>query len=67
LIGYFVKRYDFVVAGQIFPNVPEGLPSYLPTFMEMLLIGGIIAALLMAYTLGAWILPLKEERLSKKS
>ena len=60
LIGYFVKRYDFVVAGQIFPNVPEGLPSYLPTFMEMLLIGGIIAALLMAYTLGVWILPLRE-------
>jgi len=61
LAGYFVKRYDFVVASQVYPVIPEGLPSYFPAIMEIILIGGIIAAFLLIYTLGARFLPLKEE------
>ncbi len=61
LIGAFVMRYNFIVAGQIYPNVKGGLPSYLPTFMEVLLIAGIFSAFLMAYTLGEKFLPLKEK------
>jgi molybdopterin-containing oxidoreductase family membrane subunit len=62
LVGAFVMRYDFVVAGQVFPNIVEGLPSYLPTLMECFLILGIFAAFLLVYSLGDRFLPLKEER-----
>jgi Ni/Fe-hydrogenase subunit HybB-like protein len=63
LVGYFVKRYDFVVASQVYPliKIQNPLTSYLPTFMEVLLIGGIIAAFLLAYTLAVKFLPLKEK------
>jgi molybdopterin-containing oxidoreductase family membrane subunit len=62
LVGYFVKRYDFVVAAQVYPLIKKQhtLTSYLPTFMEMLLIGGILGALFLIYTLGVKFLPLKE-------
>jgi molybdopterin-containing oxidoreductase family membrane subunit len=62
LIGTFVMRYEFVVAGQVFPNVPQGLPSYWPTIMEVFIIGGVNAAFLLVYTLGDLFLSLKEER-----
>ena len=62
LTGYFVKRYDFVVASQVYPLIKKQHPlsSYVPTFMEVLLISGIIGALLLTYTLGVKFLPLKE-------
>ncbi len=63
LVGYFVKRYDFVVAANVYPDNKDGLPTYLPTMMETLVIGGIIAGSLLAYTLGEKFLPLKEEGL----
>ncbi len=62
LIGTFVMRYEFVVAGQVYPNIPQGLPSYWPTIMEVFLIGGVIAAFLLVYTLGDLFLSLKEEK-----
>jgi len=62
LIGTFVMRYEFVVAGQVFPNIKEGLPSYWPTLMEVFIISGVIAAFLLTYTLGEKFLSLKEER-----
>ena len=62
LIGYFVKRYDFVTAAQVYPAIKHGLPSYLPTLMETLLIAGIIAGVFLTYTLGEMFLPLNEER-----
>ena len=63
LVGYFVKRYDFVVASQVYPLIKKQhtLSSYFPTTMEILLIGGIIGALLLVYTLGVRFLPLKEQ------
>jgi Ni/Fe-hydrogenase subunit HybB-like protein len=63
LVGYFVKRYNFVVASQVYPLIKKQYPlhSYLPTFMEVLLISGIIATLLLVYTLGVKFLPLKEK------
>ena len=64
-VGAFVMRYDFVVAGEVYPNVVKGLPSYMPTFMESLLILGIFAGFLLAYTIGEKILPLKEVDFSK--
>ena len=62
LAGYFVKRYDFVVASQVYPLIKKQHPlsSYVPTFMEVLLISGIIGAILLTYTLGVKFLPLKE-------
>jgi molybdopterin-containing oxidoreductase family membrane subunit len=63
LIGAFVMRYEFVVAGQVYPNIKEGLPSYLPTMMEILIIVGVFGGFLMVYTLGEKFLPLKENTL----
>jgi Ni/Fe-hydrogenase subunit HybB-like protein len=62
LAGYFVKRYDFVVASQAYPLIKKQQPllSYWPTVMEMLLIGGILGAFFLIYTLGTKFLPLKE-------
>ena len=60
LIGTYVMRYLFVVAGQIYPNIPEGVPSYWPTNMEAFLVGGVFAAFLLIYTLGERFLSLKE-------
>jgi molybdopterin-containing oxidoreductase family membrane subunit len=62
LIGYFVKRYDFVIAAQVYPVIKKGLPSYLPALVEVHVVGGILGALLLTYTLGEKFLPLKEER-----
>jgi len=62
LIGTFVMRYEFVVAGQVYPNIPQGLPSYWPTLMEVFVIGGVMAAFLLVYILGDMFLSLKEEK-----
>jgi molybdopterin-containing oxidoreductase family membrane subunit len=61
LIGTFVMRYEFVVAGQVYPNIPQGLASYWPTIMEVFIITGIFGAFLLTYTLGEKFLSLKEE------
>jgi len=61
LVGTFVMRYEFVVAGQVFPNIPAGLPSYWPTLMEVFLVAGVFGAFLLIYTLGEKFLSLKEE------
>jgi molybdopterin-containing oxidoreductase family membrane subunit len=61
LVGVYVMRYDFVVAAQVYPVIKTDLPSYLPTFMEVLFIGGVLGALFLTYTLGEKFLPLKEE------
>ena len=62
LVGVFVMRYDFVVASQVYPisHSQHRLSSHLPSFMEVILIGGILAALLLAYTVGEKFLSLKE-------
>ena len=62
LIGTFIMRYDFVVAGQVYPNIPHGLPSYWPTLLEVFVISGVIAAFLLVYILGDMFLSLKEEK-----
>jgi len=62
LVGVYVMRYDFIVAAQIYPVIKNGLPSYLPTFMEVLFIGGVLGALFLIYTLGEIFLPLKEKK-----
>ena len=61
--GWIVfMRYDFVVAGQIYPifnNIP--LPAtVVPTLMEIFVIAGIFGGLLLVYTLAVKFLPLKE-------
>ena len=63
LVGYFVKRYDFVVASQVYPLIKRQylLSSHTPTIMEVFLISGIIGALFLAYTLGVKFLPLKDK------
>ncbi len=52
MIGAFVMRYQFVVAGQVYPNLKEGLPSYMPAFLEVFLICGAVAAFLFVYSIG---------------
>jgi Ni/Fe-hydrogenase subunit HybB-like protein len=66
LLGAFVMRYNFVVAGQIFPNIKQGLPNYLPTMMEILIIIGVFGGFLFVYSVGEKLLPLKPERISHK-
>jgi molybdopterin-containing oxidoreductase family membrane subunit len=63
LAGYFVKRYTFIVSTQVYPLIKQQdtLSSYLPTFMEVLLIGGLLGTLFLIYTLGVKFLPLREE------
>jgi Ni/Fe-hydrogenase subunit HybB-like protein len=61
LIGYFTKRYDYVVAAQAYPVMKGEISSYAPAFMEVLLVVGILAGLALAYTLGDRFLPLKEK------
>ncbi len=62
LVGVYVMRYDFIVAAQVYPVIQAGLPSYLPAFMEVLFIGGVLGALFLTYTLGEKFLPLKEKK-----
>ena len=63
LVGLFFMRYDFVVAGQIYPifnNIP--LPAtVVPTLMEIFVIAGIFGGLLLVYTLAVKFLPLEEK------
>lgn len=61
LIGTFVMRYEFVVAGQVYPNIPQGLSSYWPRIMEVFIITGVFGAFLLIYTLGEKFLSLKEK------
>ncbi len=61
LVGVYVMRYDFVVTAQVYPVIKNGFPSYLPAFMEVLFIGGVLGALFLTYVLGGKFLPLKEE------
>jgi len=42
--------------------IKNGLPSYLPAFLEVLFIGGVLGALFLTCMLGERFLPLKEER-----
>lgn len=63
LIGAFVMRYQFLVGGQVYPNIKEGLPSYVPTLMEGFVIIGVFSGFLLAYSLGEKFLPLKEDPL----
>ncbi|UCD91003.1 MAG: polysulfide reductase NrfD, partial [Desulfobacterales bacterium] len=60
LIGAFAMRYEFVVAGQVYPNIKEMLPSYTPTIIEVFIIIGVLGAFLLVYTLGEKFLPLKD-------
>ena len=62
LVGTYVMRYEFVVAGQVYPNIKQGLPSYWPTIMEVYIVCGIIAAFLLSYTLGERFLSLTEKK-----
>ena len=64
LVGTFVMRYEFIVAGQVFPNIKQGLPSYWPTVMEVFIVCGIVAAFLLSYTLGERFLSLTEKKSS---
>jgi len=59
IAGAFVMKYDFVVAGQVFP-VFEKPPLMFPAFMEILLIAGIGAAFFSVYILAERFLPIKE-------
>jgi molybdopterin-containing oxidoreductase family membrane subunit len=62
LVGVYVMRYDFVVAAQVYPVSKAGLPSYLPAWMEVIFISGVLGALFLTYTLGEKFLPLKEKK-----
>lgn len=67
LIGAFVMRYEFVVAGQVYPNIQEKLLSYTPTTIEVFIIIGVLGAFLLVYTLGEKFLPLNERGISMRN
>ncbi len=56
--GAYVRRYIFIVAAQVYPVLEEGLPSYMPGLLETLLVLGLIACILLFYTLGELFLPI---------
>lgn len=61
LVGLFFMRYDFVVAGEIYPvfsNRP--LPAMSPALMEVFLIAGTCSGFTLAYTFAVKFLPLDE-------
>ncbi|MBI4688204.1 MAG: polysulfide reductase NrfD [Nitrospirae bacterium] len=60
IAGLFVSKYDFIVAGQVYPVFKDAAPSLFPTLMEIFVIAGIIAAFFFVYTLAVRFLPLKE-------
>lgn len=60
IIGLFVMRYNFLTAGQVLPVLKDGLPSYFPAFLEIVITLGITALFALFYTFGARYLPLKE-------
>lgn len=60
LSGAFVMKYDYVVAGQVFPVFKEP-PLMFPAFMEILLVAGIFAAFFFVYIFAVKFLPLDEK------
>lgn len=63
LIGLFFMRYDFVVAGQIYPIFDsKPLPKIFPSIIEIFIVAGIFGGLFLVYTLAVKFLPLNEQR-----
>lgn len=61
IVGMFVARYDFVVAGQLVPIVGrDGLWQYTPSVIEILSVLGALSLCLLLYSLGSRLFPLEE-------
>ena len=61
IIGMFVSRFDFIIAGQMVPIVgQEGLWSYTPSLVEVMTVVAAIAMSIFFYSLGERIFPLEE-------
>lgn len=61
IIGIFMVRYDFVIAGQLIPVLGgENYTTYFPSLMESLIVAGAFALCALLYTIGEKILPLEE-------
>lgn len=62
IIGLFMMRYDFVVAGQIYPTFKDALPATsIPTMMEIFVIAGVFGGFFLSYMLALKYLPLEEK------
>ncbi|MCS4540924.1 MAG: hypothetical protein HY929_01165, partial [Euryarchaeota archaeon] len=61
LMGIFMVRYDWTVAGQVIPV--RGLPSllYIPSYIEALIVVGIVTLCVLLYTWGVRNLPLEHK------
>jgi Ni/Fe-hydrogenase subunit HybB-like protein len=57
----FVSRYNWVIAGQIFPVWGKKYAIYSPNYLEWFVVLSCIGACLLFYSLGVKFLPLKEE------
>ncbi len=61
IVGMFVARYDFVVAGQLVPIIGrDGLWQYTPSVIETLSVLGALSLCLLLYSLGSRLFPLEE-------
>lgn len=61
ILGIFIARYDFVIAGQLVPVVGrEALWQYTPSVIEIVTVLGALALVLFLYSLGNHFLPLEE-------
>lgn len=58
--GLFVMRYNFLTAGQVYPGLSDDLPSYFPTFLEIVITMAITALFAFMYSIGVRFLPMKE-------
>lgn len=62
IIGLFMMRYDFVIAGQIYPTFKDALPTtFVPTLMEIFVIAGVFSGFFLSYVLALKYLPLEEK------
>jgi Ni/Fe-hydrogenase subunit HybB-like protein len=63
LVGAFLVRYDFLIAGQVYPYFDYvQMPKMYPTVIESFVVAGIFGGFFMVYTLAVKFLPLEEER-----
>jgi molybdopterin-containing oxidoreductase family membrane subunit len=68
IIGMFVARYDFVLAGQLVPVIGrEAFWQYSPSVVEMMTVLGALSLCLLLYSVGNRLFPLEDSPISSRA